>query len=120
MSPRRALIVIAAVTLGIIGGLLLALSAPQAAQPVEFDRITLDAPATPAPAVDPVIEQLMPGTEVTPERAQQLAEAADRVCEGVAAQVPVVDMAATLSADLGLDDTEARTFVAVAADTRGC
>jgi Protein of unknown function (DUF732) len=61
---------------------------------------------------------LAPGTELEPGQAAALVEAADRVCEGVTAAVPVVVMADTVAADLGLSDTEARHLVNTAATTR--
>lgn len=74
--------------------------------------------ATEAPAaveVDPFLVALAPGTHFAPEHADALLAAADRVCEGVTAEVPVVDMANALAESLGLTDEEARDFVNTAA-----
>ncbi len=58
-----------------------------------------------------------PDTDYAPDHAAALVTAAHRVCEGITADVPVVDMAAVLTTAHGFTDDEARTFIALAADT---
>lgn len=65
--------------------------------------------------VDPLLTALAPGSDLAPDTAAALLAAADRVCEGVTAEVPVVDMANALTVELSLTDEEARTFVNTAA-----
>lgn len=69
---------------------------------------TVEAPA-------PLLVALAPASDFTPEHAAVLVEAADRVCEGATAGVPVVEMADRLVVELSLTDEEARTFVNTAA-----
>lgn len=57
------------------------------------------------------------GVGYTAQQAEALTTAADLVCEGITAEVPMVDMSTFLVADYGLTDDEARTFVANAATT---
>jgi hypothetical protein len=57
---------------------------------------------------------LAPDSDFTPAQAEALTLAADRVCDGFTADVPVVVMVDTLMADLGLTGPEARRLVEVA------
>jgi hypothetical protein len=59
--------------------------------------------------------QFVPGTDLTLDQAREVVLAADRVCDGMTAGVPLMDMADTLTVDLGLTDTEAHAFVRSAA-----
>jgi hypothetical protein len=59
--------------------------------------------------------QFVPATELTLDQAREVIAAADRVCEGMTAGVPLMDMADALTVDLGLTDTEAHDFVKAAA-----
>lgn len=72
----------------------------------------------PAPAADPFLAALAPSSDFTPEQAAALSSAADRVCEGFTADVPVVVMEETLGAELHLTPAEAHSFVAAAAEAR--
>lgn len=53
------------------------------------------------------------GSDYTRTQLRQVRAAADRVCDGITAGVPLVDMASRLSADTGMDDTQSRNFVTV-------
>lgn len=65
-----------------------------------------------ADAPDAFLAALLgPATDLAPGQAETLTAAADRVCEGFTAGVPVVVMADRLSAELGLTDEEARHLV---------
>jgi hypothetical protein len=55
------------------------------------------------------------GAGYTYEQVREIRAAADRVCEGIRAEVPMVDMTAALSTAYGLDDATARNFVTVVA-----
>jgi hypothetical protein len=71
---------------------------------------------TPTVQVDPFLVSLVgAGVDLPADHAAELLLAADRVCEGITAEVPVVDMADALVRDLGLTDEEARHFVNTAA-----
>jgi hypothetical protein len=60
---------------------------------------------------------LAPGSDFTEEQARDLTSWAFKVCEGITAEVPVVDMADVLVREVGMTDAEARDFVTVAGDT---
>jgi hypothetical protein len=62
---------------------------------------------------DPLIAALIPGGEVTDARAETLLIAADQVCEGLTADVPIATMTTQL-VYLGMTGEEARAFVDVA------
>lgn len=75
-------------------------------------------PAAPAPVVEPVepvdpfVASLVgPGTDLAPGQADELLALAARVCDGFAADVPVVVLADALTVSHGFTDEEARTFV---------
>ncbi len=78
-------------------------------------RFDAGEPVSRSVTADPFVVALMPGTEVSPARARALLTAADRVCEGLVAEVPVVVMADSIAARFGVDDTQARHFVNLAA-----
>lgn len=67
--------------------------------------------AVQAAPVDPFLVILAPGTDFAPEQAQELTYAADRVCEGQTAEVPVPVMVDTLVRDQGMTLDEATHFV---------
>lgn len=54
------------------------------------------------------------GTDVTSEQADAILEAGYLACEGIAADVPMVDLTASVSAGYGFTDEEARRLVTVA------
>jgi len=58
------------------------------------------------------------GTDFTQAQVDEILLAADRVCEGITAGVPVVVMADTLVQTQGIGDEAARDFVNLAATTR--
>jgi hypothetical protein len=62
-----------------------------------------------------LVALLPEGTDFTPGMLTEVRAAADRVCEGVTAGVPVMVMADTLAVEQGLTDPEARHFVNQAA-----
>lgn len=88
--------------------------------PADAPAAVAEAPAvvaveTPAPAVDPLLAALAPSTDLAPEQAARLLDAADRVCEGLTAGVPVAIMSTDLMHDLSLTGEEARDLVNTAA-----
>jgi hypothetical protein len=93
-----------------LGALLAAVLMPnptaQAAPAVEVAEV---APVVAEPAA-PFLVALL-GDSGTPENAGELLLAADRVCEGLTAGVPVVVMADGIAAEFGVDDEQARHFV---------
>jgi hypothetical protein len=129
-STRRTVLVFAAFVLcaaGVIAGVAsIPVPTTHAAAPaaVEFSRIDAIPAAQPAADADALTgadaaflaELFGPATGYTPAQGAELVHAAHRVCEGVAAGVPVVDMATVLTADHGMTDDEARAFIALAAD----
>jgi hypothetical protein len=82
--------------------------------------VTLEAPATEGinridaiPADQPAEQafESLAGTETfTAEQLAQIELAADRVCEGLTAGVPMVEIQAQLTASEGMDDAQARAF----------
>lgn len=93
-------------------GILAAVLMPAApAQAVQERAVTAVQVQGPAAAPDAFLVALVgPGTEV-PANAEELLLAADRVCEGFTAEVPLVVMADALTVELSLTDEEARHFV---------
>jgi hypothetical protein len=80
------------------------------AAPVGLHRID----AVPAPAAQPLKTGFaaLEGTDALSGAEQsQVEAAADRVCEGVTGQVPVMGMADTLVEEQGMTDEQARAFV---------
>lgn len=68
--------------------------------------------------LDPFLVELVgPGTDLAPAQAAALLAAADTVCEGFTAGVPVAIMSTTLMNDLNITGTEARDLVNLAATT---
>lgn len=92
-----------------LSALLLSATGPQAAPAA---AATAPAPAYSVPAL---AEELAPGADLTVAQADALTLAADRVCEGLTAEVPVMVLADTLVTQQGLSDEEARDFVHAAA-----
>lgn len=77
------------------------------------------APVTVAPAVhaapDAFLTALLgDATDLAPGQGEQLLEAADRVCEGITAQVPEGFMIRTVSEEQGVTLEEAHQFVETA------
>jgi hypothetical protein len=118
MSTTRRFVLAAALTVGLLLGLALAYAWPADAAPAApAPAVQVQTLTAPAPAADAFLMALVgPGTEV-PANAEELLLAADRVCEGVTAEVPVMVTADTLAAELGLTDEEARHLVNTAAVT---
>lgn len=92
--------------------------------PAPASQRTAPAPAVSAVAAvhttapDPFLAALAPSTELPPDQAQALSEAADQVCEGLTSGVPVTTMTSTLMAELHLTGPEAMRLVNIAATTR--
>jgi hypothetical protein len=61
---------------------------------------------------------LAPATEIPADRAAELSLAADRICEGLTAEVPVTTIEQTLVAQESLTADEAHRLVEVAATVR--
>lgn len=116
MSRARTLstVVLAALTLAGFA-LLVALLVPADAGAVQPAPVAL----VQAPALDedPFLGALL-GDAGLPANAEDLSLAADRVCEGVTAEVPVVVMADAIAAEFSVDDEQAREFVNLAATVR--
>lgn len=81
----------------------------------------VSAPAAPAPApvspapVDRLADGVLGGrTDYTTVEVERLHEAADRVCEGFVAQVPLVEMEPELVREFSFTGAEAHRFVKVA------
>ncbi len=87
---------------------------------------TADAVQAPASAVvvesalddDPFLVALLGEATGLPANADELSLAADRVCEGFAAGVPLVSMTDRIAVEFGVDDEESRRFVNLAGVTR--
>lgn len=126
---RRHLTTAALAALVISGfALLVALLMPATAGAVVQTQAPSAAPQVAAPALPPaagasateepsafLTALVGPATDLTAAQAGDLLAAADRVCEGAAAGVPVMDMADALAGELALTDEEARHLVNTAA-----
>lgn len=98
----------------VLAGLLMPAPAAEAAQAPPAAAVQVQTPVT---AEDAFLAALLgPGTGI-PANADALLIAADLVCEGITAEVPVMVMADGTAADLSLTDEEARHFVNTAAVT---
>jgi hypothetical protein len=103
----------AAVTLGFA-----ALAATLLPTAAERPAVVELAPALRSTAAEPspfLVALLGDGTHLDAAQVEELTAAADRVCEGVTADVPVMVMADTLAGELSLTDEEARHLVNTAA-----
>jgi hypothetical protein len=100
-----------------------------AAQPHRVDLglpVKVDAPAPAAVAAEPqgvgtdfgLMQIALPGGDWTQAQVTEVQAAADRVCEGLTAQVPVPDMVLTLTAQEGLTPGQAAAFVRAVSQTR--
>lgn len=87
------------------------------AQPVATQQATIAPSATPSADEQFLVDLMGPGVGYTAQQAQTFTLAADRVCEALTAQVPLMDVADHLVAELDLTDTEARDFATTAART---
>lgn len=106
-----------AAAFGLLAAVLMPAGPAQAVQERPAAAAAAEAQA-PAAAPDPFLVALMgPGTGI-PANAEELLAAADRVCGGIAAEVPVMVMADALTVELSLTDEEARHFVNTAATVR--
>jgi hypothetical protein len=78
--------------------------------------VQVPAPVVKAPAeqLDPFLVALIGEGVDFPANADELSLAADRVCEGLTAEVPLVYLADGIADEFGVDDTEARRFVNLA------
>jgi hypothetical protein len=117
-AARTALVLVALAIALAIGAVLGVAASPSTADAVQAPAVEV-APAVEAPALDedPFLLALL-GDAGLPENAEELLLAADRVCEGVTAEVPVVVMADTVAAEFSVDDEQAREFVNLAATIR--
>jgi hypothetical protein len=126
---RAALVLVALAVALAVGALLGVAASPSGADAVQPVAPAVDEPAVPAApalptlpgydAADPFVVALLgPDTDASPERVVELLLAADRVCEGFTAEVPVVDLADTVAEELSLTDEEARAFVNTAGTVR--
>lgn len=96
------------------------INAMQAEHPslVAASEVT-EQPATSALGTDFGIVHLALGdADFAPEQVAEILLAADRVCEGLTAEVPAQVMVDTLVAQQGLDAATAQAFVDMATDTR--
>lgn len=105
----------AAALLALIGAAVALIAALLMPNPASAVSAPAPVPATATGELDGFLAALAPSTDLSPEQAADLLAAADLVCEGVTAEVPVMVMADTLAADLGLTDEEARHLVNTAA-----
>src|SRR4051812_3263380 len=88
--------------------------------------VKVDAPAPAAVAAAPsgvgtdfgLMQIALPGGDWTQAQVTEVQAAADRVCEGLTAQVPVPDMVLTLTAQEGLTPGQAAAFVRAVSQTR--
>jgi hypothetical protein len=77
--------------------------------------VAVDAPAAPTAPVDRLVAGTLGGrTDYTTVQVELLHEAADRVCEGFVAQVPLVEMEPELVREFSFTGAEAHRFVKVA------
>jgi hypothetical protein len=110
-----ALAALALLVLTLVGLALMLRPAPaEAVQPAPAPAVVHVTPETP----DAFLRTLVGDGTHLPPNAEELSLAADRVCEGITAGVPVMVMADTAAAQLALTDEEARHLVNTAAVTR--
>jgi hypothetical protein len=94
--------------------------AVQAPAPVVVQAPAVQAaPVVEEPALDedPFLGALL-GDAGLPANALDLSYAADRVCEGMTAGVPLLDMADAVAGEFSVDDEQAHEFVRLAATIR--
>lgn len=101
-----------ALAVGALLGALATSTGADAVQPPAVEQPTVDYSYG-----DPFLTALAPNSGFTPAEVERLVTAADRVCEGFLAGVPYVQIADGVAASVGVDDTEARRFAAIAAST---
>jgi hypothetical protein len=136
-TARRVALVLTFTLVGLGCGLVIGshgeqLAAAQHAAAIQPHRVDLGLPvkvAAPAPAAvaaEPqgvgtdfgLMQIAMPGGDWTQAQVTEVQAAADRVCEGLTAQVPVPDMVLTLTAQEGLTPGQAAAFVRAVSQTR--
>jgi len=119
-AARTALVLVALAIALAIGAVLGVAASPSGADAVQpAPAVVEPAPVVEAPALadDPFLGALL-GDAGLPENAEELSLAADRVCEGFTAEVPLVVMADTIAVEFGVDDEQAREFVNLAGTIR--
>lgn len=120
MRPRTALLLLAAVIVGTVGGLLLALTytpavaAPADVTPIVMQRIDAIPAAQPAGDVDPQLLEVAfgYGADYTDAQVAEVQLTADRVREAQTAGVPADEVLATLVTSTGMLPEQAHAFVA--------
>jgi hypothetical protein len=118
-AARHAVTALVLLAVAALLGLMAALLMPAPpAQAVQAPPTPATQPVTPADTGDAFLAALAPATDLPADTAAALTEAADRVCEGFTAGVPVAVMTTTLMGELSLTGEEARTLVGVATSTR--
>lgn len=116
-TSARTLAAFVLVVAALIGlGALLTSDYSSPVEPVSVSQAAVVSPAV--TVLDPVLSAAFGDADFTEAQTQEVWLAADRICEGYTAGVPLMVMADQLVAEQGITDEQAHDFVRLVVQTR--